>query len=119
MEHQAPNPQSKFNYASDILQRVGYSQFNASEFYRKGELDSWFFELKNIFYQLAGKFDASEQKELRKIEKKINLFIGKERNERINKILSALIESYLLCLQNKIESKGMGLVDKEDDTHFA
>lgn len=111
--------QTRFNYATAILQRVDYSQFKASEYYRKGDLDNWFFELKNIVYQLYGKFIDDEIRKLEKLEGKINIFLNKNRSKTQNKILTRLIEKYLRGIQSKIEDMGMGLVNKEDDTVFA
>lgn len=119
----------KFNFSNEILQRVSFLQFKASEYFRNGEIDRWFFEWKNIKHQLIGKLKEEEQlnpkeastlKELRELEAKISLVLSIGINSKNkNKILGLLIEKYLTTIQYKIEEWGMGLVNRPDETSFA
>lgn len=111
--------QSRFNYALSILQRVDFLQFKASELFRSGDLDSWFYEWKNIKNQLSGRFSPEDHKELFKLEKKIGLFLNKKgRNENQNSTMCFLIEKYLTFIQSKMEEWGAGLVSVKDESIF-
>ena len=113
------NTSSKFNYANSILQRVDYLQFKATEYFRKGDLESWFYEWKNIKYQIVGRMKPDELKALEKIETKISYIIrNKSKGETKTMLLTKLIESYLTYIQQKIEEWEMGLVNKTDETIF-
>lgn len=132
LEGNNPNPQIsvKFNFSNEILQRVSFLQFNASGFYREGNLDKWFFEWVNIKHQLKGKIEEEaklnpEGKVITKwklldLERKIGRLLElSPYHKNRNKILGILIESYLSLIQYKIEEWGMGLVNKPDETSFA
>lgn len=120
---------SRFNSAIETLKAISFLKYLASEEFRKGNLDSWFYEWKNIKFYLVGKFITKDKKGnivkndliyLDKLEQKISLFLGKKvRSDAQNKVLCSLIERYLLFIQFKIEEWGMGLVDNKDETHFA
>lgn len=112
--------QSKFNYATAILQRIDYLQFKANELYLKGDIDGWFFTLKNIKFNLDGRLKDDENIEIEKIEARVNFMIPKMgKSDKHRRITIILIEIYLRYLQKKIEEWGMGLVNQKDDTHFA
>lgn len=120
----------KFNFSNEILQRVSFLQFKASEYFRNGEIDKWFFEWKNIKHQLIGKIEeesklTSNNKEIVKYQlNRLERIISKILDSGIqspnkNKILGMLIEKYLTIIQFKIETWGMGLINKTDETSFA
>lgn len=108
---------SKFNYAQDILQRIGYLQYEAIQYFKKGDLMAWFFEWKSIKHQIAGKLDKKDISYLDGIERKISMIISRPKYN--NKILILAIEKYLFYIQSKIEIWEMGLVGKRDETRFA
>ena len=111
--------QSKMNSAGAILDQISLLKFKASEQFRKGDLEAWFFEWKNIKFQVAGKLDTQDKLYLEKIESQLAiLFNIKKRSDYGNKAVTKLIEKYLTYLQTKIEDWGMGLVSQKDDTIF-
>lgn len=115
-----PSMQSKFNYANSILQRIDYLQFKATEHYRSGNLEAWFYEWKEIKFQIIGKMSDSEKKDLLMIETKIAFLFTKFKiNSKYRSLLIRMIEIYLEKIQTLIEKWGMGLIDKRDETIFA
>ena len=114
-----PSTQSKFNYAGSILQRIDFLQIKAADKYREGDIPGWFYELKEIKFQIVGRMSQEEGKAFLNLEIKINNFLEKRRtNNKYNMISIRLIEIYLSKIQKKIEEWGMGLVNQKDDTLF-
>lgn len=118
-----PDEKSKFNYATAILQRIDYLQFKATEHYRKGDLESWFYEWKAIKFQIIGKMEEKDEVDykgkLRKIESKVAFLIDKSKqSDKYRKILISMIESYVDNIQTIIEKWGMGLINQKDETLF-
>lgn len=104
---------SKYNISLRILERVSDMQTKAAGYYRNGQVEQWFFEWKNIKFQIIGKLDAEEKKELRGMESIISRKLINKRE------VVPLIEQYLEYLQYLIEIKEIGLVSKSDETIFA
>lgn len=112
---------SKFNMSQRILLRIDAMQTLAAQFYREGELDKWFFEWKNIKFQIIGKLDADEQKKLRELEGGISKYIVSSPDGQVVVCKSKsipLIEEYVSLIQQYIEEKEIGLVSKGDETIF-
>lgn len=119
IEGYQPSTQSKFNYANAILQRIDYLQYKVIESYSIGDIEQWFHELKKIKFQVIGRMEDGEEKELESIESKICYFLSKkETNEKYKTITIKLIEKYLSKIQKKIENWGMGLVNQKDESMF-
>jgi|TARA_Y100000034_G_C6787159_1_gene352189 hypothetical protein len=112
---------SKFNMSQRILLRIDAMQTLAAQYYREGELVRWFFEWKNIKFQIIGKLDEDEQDKLIGLEKDITKYVfdGREGQVLTRKEKSIpLIEKYVGMLQLYIEEKEIGLVSKGDETIF-
>lgn len=110
---------SKFNSSQAILEHIAFLKYKASEQFRKGDLEAWFFEWKSIKFQVAGKLVKEDIEYLEKIESKLSLLFGvKKRSAAGNKAVTKLIEKYLTFIQVKIEEWGMGLAYQRDETIF-
>lgn len=110
---------SKFNSSQAILEHIAFLKYKASEQFRKGDLEAWFFEWKSIKFQVAGKLVKEDIEYLEKIESKLSLLFGvKKRSVAGNKAVTKLIEKYLTFIQVKIEEWGMGLAYQRDETIF-
>jgi hypothetical protein len=107
-----PKKGSKFNMSAMILWRINNMQNNAAGYYRNGETQKWYYEWKNIKFQIIGKLGADERTELTDLEDSI---------ERAKKFSSAVkeIEEYMILIQDLIEKHEIGLVSKSDETVFS
>lgn len=120
MEEYQQSTQSKFNSATDILQTVAYLKYKSTEEYRKGNIIEWYYEWKQIRFQIQGRMEDKEYDEFLKLEKKIAYIINQlSKNNKFKQILITLIEAYVRKIQRTIEEWGMGTVNKEDEIHFA
>lgn len=111
---------SKFNSASDILQTVGYLKYKATEYYRKGDIVSYYFEWQQIRIQVEGRMDDETYKYFLNIERKVSFALNNlPKNQGYKKLLILFVEKYVRELQLLIEKWGMGTINKEDEIHFA
>jgi len=102
---------SKFNMSQLILFRIDRMQNLAVSHYRAGRLKDWYFEWKNIKYQIIGKLNDDERDNLTEMEKEIE-------NSNYKKEF-ALMEKYMIQIQDYIEKKEIGLASKGDETIFS
>jgi hypothetical protein len=102
---------SKFNMSQLILFRIDRMQNLATSHYRAGRLKDWYFEWKNIKYQIIGKLKDTEREELVNMEKDIEQSDYKKE--------FGLMEKYMIQIQDYIESKEIGLASKGDETIFS
>lgn len=111
---------SRFNSSIDILQTIGFLKFKATENYRKGDIESWYYEWQQIRIQLTGKMTNEEYEHFMDIEKRISFVINKiSKSKGYQKLLLLLVHGYIRQIQVIIEKWGMGLVNKTDETRFA
>ncbi len=103
--------ESKFNMSQLILLRLNNMQTLASDYYRRGLIDKWYFEWRNIKLQIIGKLNETERTNLTTLETKVNKQISKSQKVKV-------IESYVIALQELIENKKIGLIDSDDSTVF-
>lgn len=102
---------SKFNMSQLILWRINNGMERASRAYLNGDFRKWYFEWRNIKYQIIGKLSINERQELINLEKQIE-------KKRGRKMLD-LIERYMIRLTDHIEDKEIGLIAKGDETIFS
>ena len=106
---------SKFNMAQAILQGINNTSTKAFRKYEEGNIKGWFFSLKSLKMQIISKLDKEERNQLKILEEKIT----KKFNSDFTTILSVPnIENYNELLQDLMESKGLLLINKEDQTIF-
>jgi len=104
---------SKFNMAQKTMERINECLIRANKNYQDGYIRAWYFELKGIKMQVIAKLNSNERKELNDIEDNINKIL----NKTLGEIKAAkYIEIYNEKLQDLMESKGLLLVDREDET---
>lgn len=103
-----------------ILRRIDKMQTLAANYYRTGRLIEWFFEWKNLKFQIIGKLEDDEKKELTRLENEINKYKTKNEDGDIILIEKGVpfVEEYVELLQTYIEEKEIGLVGKGDETTF-
>mgnify|MGYP003131861033 CR=1 FL=1 len=110
---------SKFNMSQRILARIDNMQTQAAEYYIEGELALWFFEWKNVKFQIVGKLDEQEQSELKEKEDEIIKHIFNTPYGQVLKPSGVpFVEGYVVLIQTYIEEKDIGLVSKSDETTF-
>jgi len=106
---------SRFNMSVLILQHIGSMLQRSSDYYRNGRIDRWFYEWKNIKFQIIAELNKDERDQLQKKEKEITKLL---KDNRIRDATSK-IEGYLTLIQDHIKEKEIGLVEKSDETVFA
>lgn len=105
---------SKYNMSMFIMQHLGHMLVNAANYYRLGYIDKWFFEWKNIKYQIIAELEGNERTSLENKEIDIAKFL----NIKDFTKATPLIEKYLTEIQDYIKNKEIGLADKPDETIF-
>lgn len=111
---------SKLNQAGNLLNYVSTLQYNATESYMRGDIEKWYYYWTCIPQLISGKIKEEEYVKLKAIESKINFVLARQsKNEKYKAIAIILINSYLRYIQNLMDERGMGLVEKEDETIFA
>ena len=106
---------SKYNISLLILQQVNQMIYRASNYYRAGEIDKWFYEWKNIKFQIIAELKTPERNSLKEKEKDITNLLKLKANW---KEACGLIEDYLTEIQDYIKIKEIGLAEKKDQTVF-
>jgi len=104
---------SKFNMAQKTMERLNECLIRANKNYQDGFIRAWFFELRGIKMQVIAKLKTNERKELKDLEEKIKIKLSKKFGDAM---ASELIENYNERLQDLMESKGLLLVDRDDET---
>ena len=111
VEEEDRKASSKFNMSQLILYRINNGMDRASRAYLGGDFSKWYFEWRNIKYQIIGKLNDDERKELQDLEKEIERSSGRKGLD--------LIEEYMVLITDHIEDKEIGLVAKGDETIFS
>lgn len=106
------NQTTKFNMSAKTLERLDELLRKAAGYYAAGNLNRFFFALKNAKLQSMFKFNKSERKRLKEIEKKFYNQIDKKMKWGYSEVYN----EYLLDCMNKY---GLLLPDKIDDLHTA
>ena len=120
MEEYQPPTLSKFNSATDILQTVGYLKYKGTEYYRKGDIESYYFEWQQIRIQIEGRMEDKDYNYFKSLERKISFVLNNQhKNNGYKKLFILLVERYVREVQVLIETWGMGTVNKEDESVFA
>lgn len=110
--------QSKFNMAQATLERLNNTLTRAFNYYIKGNIVMMYFELKSLKLQIIAKLKPNEREELLEMENRIE-YLYKNKS-KINILISIpLVERYNIRLQDLMESKGLLLINKEDETIFS
>ena len=103
---------SKFNMSQLILFRISGIIDVATKHYRAGRLQEWFYEWRNVKYQIIGKIGEEDRKVLLDLE----LEISRERDKDKK---FCLIEKYMINILDLMEKTEIGLASKSDETVFA
>jgi hypothetical protein len=105
---------SKYNMSSFMVMNLANMIIRASNCYRSGQIDSWFYEWKNIKFYIIAELKPNERTKLKEMEVKIQPLI------HIHKYREVIpyIEEYLETIQDYIKDKDIGLVEKGDETVF-
>jgi len=114
MEENNVKGKSKFNMSGLIMQHLANMMQMASNCYRNGNIAGWFYEWKNIKFQIIAELDKEERKSLSNKEKEISKLIN---NKNVVDAVEK-IEEYLIEIQDYIKEKEIGLVEKSDETVF-
>ena len=86
----------------------------ATNYYRIGDIDSWFYEWKNIKFQIIAELSQKERESLATQEKYIMLLLNKKQSKKA----CHHIEKYLTEIQDYIKKKEIGLAEKSNETVF-